>query len=163
VQGSLPPDGACFYSARCSPQAPDILAASCSTGHALIYDLRLPPLDGPAQSFLAHTPECLDVDWNKYDVDILATGGVDGSVRIWDRRRLPPSASHLVNGGGVCRSFVRELPVHRFAVKRVRSVTIRDMRVVLSHSQSLKVSKDRWSPHHRALVASASYDRTCRV
>lgn len=69
------------------------------------------------QQWSAHQPESLDVDWNKYDQHVVATGGVDTAVRIWDRRRLAKGPRVATTQSGAC---VATLPGHRFAVKRVR-------------------------------------------
>ncbi len=108
-----------MYSAHFSPKSPDLLVAASSTGQAHVYDLRVHPTSGPIQSIHAHVPECLDVDWNKYDGHIIATGGVDGAVRVWDNRQLVASV-HTAGASGDAASCLREIPGHRFAVKRVR-------------------------------------------
>ena len=53
----------------------------------------------------ASPEEVLSCDWNKYDSALLATGGKDRGVKIWDMRR------------GGC---VEELRGHGLAVKRVQ-------------------------------------------
>ncbi len=35
--------------------------------------------------FAAHTGEVLCLDWNKYNANVLATGGLDQSIRLWVR------------------------------------------------------------------------------
>jgi peroxin-7 len=36
-------------------------------------------------SIKAHDYEILSVDWNKYNPNILATGSIDKSIRMWVR------------------------------------------------------------------------------
>lgn len=40
----------------------------------------------PNLSLQAHDAEVLTCSWNKYDQNILATGGSDGLIRGWDIR-----------------------------------------------------------------------------
>jgi peroxin-7 len=82
----------------------------------------------------------LTIDWNKYRPWVLASGGVDKMVKIWDCRMVQ---ANLGGGGsesavgGACETV---LPGHEWAVRKVQ-----------------------WSPHRPDIVASASYDMTCRV
>lgn len=79
--------------------------------------------------------EILTIDWNKYRPFTLATGSVDKSIKVWDCRMIKMSEVNQV--GGVCEM---QLPGHEYAVRKVQ-----------------------WSPHHADVLASASYDMTCRV
>jgi len=86
--------------------------------------------------------EVLSLDWNKYRPWTLVTGGVDKTIRVWDCRmiKIGPAAvstSAQENVGGQCEN---QLPGHEFAVRKVR-----------------------WSPHRPDVLASASYDMSCRV
>lgn len=84
--------------------------------------------------------EVLSLDWNKYRPWIIATGGVDKTIRVWDCRMVKPSGPSpdaQENVGGQCEN---QIPGHEFAVRKVQ-----------------------WSPHRPELLASASYDMTCRV
>ena len=85
--------------------------------------------------------EILSLDWNKYRPFVLASGGVDKTVRVWDCRmvKLGPDAAQGQGPavGGACEA---QLAGHEWAVRKVQ-----------------------WSPHRPDLLASASYDMTCRV
>ena len=73
---------------------------------------------------------------------VLAAGGTDRAVRVWDCRMINPSGvgdpgQETTKIGGVCET---ELLGHEYAVRKVQ-----------------------WSPHRADLLASASYDMTCRM
>ena len=148
---------ACAYQALFSPHQPLVLASCSTDGTLKIFDLRqptapsiptklapnqtLPPdqLTRPALVVPAHSGEVLSIDWNKYRPFTLASGGVDKIVRVWDCRmvKLGPDAAQAPGVGGVCES---QLVGHEWAVRKVQ-----------------------WCPHRADLLASASYDMTCRV
>lgn len=161
---ALPAHPACVYQASWSPHTPAVLASVSADGTLKIFDLRTPfaalpstpappvpknqqgqtaswapppvPLASPALSVAAHSGEVLCLDWNKYRPWMLATGGVDRAVKLWDCRSL----STPVAGGAQAREDAPPLLGHEYAVRRVV-----------------------WSPHRAELLASASYDMTCRV
>lgn len=83
----------------------------------------------------ASVTEILSLDWNKYRPFVLATGGVDKTIRVWDCRMVKPGETGQV--GGACEM---QLPGHEYAVRKVN-----------------------WSPHRPDIISSASYDMTCRV
>lgn len=53
----------------------------------------------------AHDHEVLTCDWNKYNPNIIATGSVDRTLRIWDLRSQ--RMLHCLKG-------------HEFAVRRIK-------------------------------------------
>jgi peroxin-7 len=129
------------------------MIASCSTDGTLrLFDLRspLPPSSSSAPvvpgapqpqpptnanlTVPAHPSEILSLSWNKYRPFVIATAGVDKSVKSWDCRMIKTS------GGGVGGTCEIELKGHEYAVRKVQ-----------------------WSPHRSDVLASASYDMTCRV
>lgn len=128
------------------------MVATCSTdGTVKIFDLRAPsfspqsnsftaPLTASALTVPASGGEVLALDWNKYQPFVLASAGVDKTIRVWDCRMVkfdgPPDASGAAVGG-TCES---QLLGHEYAVRKVQ-----------------------WSPHRADVLASASYDMTCRV
>lgn len=142
---------ACIYQAQFSPHQPDVVATGSADGTLKIFDLRAPafvpgPTAGTSLSAAALTipasgTEILSIDWNKYRPFTLASAGVDKVVRIWDCRmvKLGPDAGAAQGPavGGMCEA---QLVGHEWAVRRVQ-----------------------WCPHHPDLLATASYDMTCRV
>lgn len=88
--------------------------------------------------------EILSLDWNKYRPFTLASGGVDKAVKIWDCRmvKIPAPGAPAVPepvqevGGGVEIA----LSGHEYAIRKVQ-----------------------WSPHRPDVLASASYDMSCRM
>jgi peroxin-7 len=93
----------CVYSTRCSPYHDEMFASSSGDCHVKVWDAHSPK---SAVSFKAHDYEVLTMDWNRYNENILLTGSVDRSVRVWDLRSL----------GSPLYSFVG----HEFAVRRVK-------------------------------------------
>ena len=118
-----------------------------------IFDLRSPaympsapgsnsftaPLAAPALTVPASGGEVLTLDWNKYRPWLLASAGVDKAIKVWDCRmaKLGPDAAQAPAVGGVCEAH---LAGHEYAVRKVQ-----------------------WSPHRPDVLASSSYDMTCRV
>jgi peroxin-7 len=66
---------------------------------------------------------------------VLASAGVDKGVKVWDCRMVVPG-----EGGDVAGKCEIALQGHEYAVRNVQ-----------------------WSPHRPDVLASASYDMTCRV
>jgi peroxin-7 len=66
---------------------------------------------------------------------VLASAGVDKVTRVWDCRMLQRGEVGQV--GGTCES---QLLGHEYAVRKVQ-----------------------WSPHNADILATASYDMTCRM
>jgi peroxin-7 len=132
-----------------SPHQPD-LVASCSTDGTLkIFDLRTPayapsgpgtntftsPISAAVLTVPASGTEVLSVDWNKYRPFVLASAGVDKLAKVWDCRMI--KLQETGNVGGACET---QLFGHEYAVRKVQ-----------------------WSPHRAEVLATASYDMTCRV
>jgi peroxin-7 len=139
----------CVYQALFSPHQPDILASCSTDGTLKLFDLRTPsylttgpntntfvnPLSAAALTIPASGTEILSIDWNKYRPMVLASAGVDKLVKVWDCRMVKLGETAQV--GGICET---QLPGHEYAVRKVQ-----------------------WSPHHADVLATASYDMTCRV
>jgi WD40 repeat protein len=163
---SLAAHPSCIYQASFSPHTPSVFASCSTDGTLKIFDLRSPspsipgpvhipknsyappplPLAQPALTVPAHGPEVLSLDWNKYRPWVLATAGVDKLVKVWDCRmvKIPPPGTPATpevaiptQVGANCEA---ELRGHEFAVRKVQ-----------------------WSPHRADILATASYDMTCRV
>jgi len=140
----------CVYQALFSPHHPDILATCSTDGTIKIFDLRNPayasgpnsnaftnPVSAAALTVPASVTELLSLDWNKYQPFIIASTGVDRLVKTWDCRMVAnaPPASEAV--GGVCQF---QISGHEYAARKVQ-----------------------WSPHRADILATASYDMTCRM
>ncbi|KAK0214813.1 WD40 repeat-like protein [Armillaria fumosa] len=138
---------ACVYQALWSPHQPSVLATCSTDGTVKIFDVRAPgyapsanaftaPLAAAALTVPVSGSEVLSLDWNKYRPWVLATGGVDKAVRVWDCRMVKMGEG----GGAVGGACEVMLAGHEYAVRKVQ-----------------------WSPHNPDVLASASYDMTCRV
>ncbi|THH15223.1 hypothetical protein EW146_g5222 [Bondarzewia mesenterica] len=144
----------CIYQALFSPHHPDLISTCSTDGTVKIFDLRQPSFSPTSNSFTAPLTaavltvpasggEVLALDWNKYRPMVLASGGVDKMVRVWDCRMAKvggPMGAGIEAGeavGGACET---QLMGHEYAVRKVQ-----------------------WSPHRPDLLASAGYDMTCRV
>jgi peroxin-7 len=138
---------ACVYQALFSPHQPDLVATCSGDGSVRFFDLRSPsfaptsdtftaPLTAPVLTVPAAPSEELTLDWNKYRPLVLASAGIDKTVKVWDCRMLRLGGS--VNpAGGKCEN---RLFGHEYAIRKVQ-----------------------WSPHQADLLASGSYDMTCRM
>ena len=139
---------ACVYQAVFSPHHPDLLASCSTDGTLKIFDLRAPaylnaphtnsftnPISAAALTVPASVTELLSVDWNKYRPMVLASGGVDKIAKIWDCRMLQKGENAQVGG-----TSEGQLLGHEYAIRKVQ-----------------------WSPHNADILATASYDMTCRV
>lgn len=139
----------CVYQALFSPHQLDLLATCSTDGTMKIFDLRSPsylttgpntntftnPITAPVLTVPASGTEILTLDWNKYRPMTLATAGVDKMTKVWDCRMIKLNDQPQV--GGICET---QLPGHEYAVRKVQ-----------------------WSPHRPDVLATASYDMTCRV
>lgn len=95
------------------------------------------PLSAAALTVPASGTEILSLDWNKYRPFVLASAGVDKAVKVWDCRMIKTGPDAGQGVGGICEV---QLPGHEYAVRKVQ-----------------------WSPHRPDVLATASYDMTCRV
>lgn len=134
----------CIYNASFSPHSPLTILSCTGASHINVWDIRAP---NPLQlDFVAHGGlECLSCDWNKYKSTIIATGGTDKSVRVWDMRMIAlidlPTPSLLLSAYHTRGPTpLNEFLGHDFAVRKVT-----------------------WSPHSAKEVMSVSYDMTARV
>jgi len=139
----------CVYQAMFSPHQSDILSSCSTDGTLKVFDLRMHsylstgpntnaftnPISAAVLTVPASTTEVLSVDWNKYRPMVLASAGVDKLVKVWDCRMI--KIGEVGQVGGICEI---QLPGHEYAVRKVQ-----------------------WSPHRPDVLATASYDMTCRV
>ncbi|KAI6023872.1 hypothetical protein PISMIDRAFT_678868 [Pisolithus microcarpus 441] len=140
----------CVYQALFSPHHSDILATCSTDGTIKIFDLRNPayasgpssnaftnPVSAAVLTIPASVTELLSLDWNKYRPFLIASAGVDRLIKSWDCRMVansPPSGEAV---GGLCE---HQVPGHEYAIRKVQ-----------------------WSPHRADVLATASYDMTCRI
>jgi peroxin-7 len=138
---------ACVYHALFSPHQPDLVATCSGDGTIRFFDLRSPAFASTSNAFTsplaaavltvpAAPSEELALDWNKYRQLIIASAGLDKTVKVWDCRMLQPGGSANAVGGQ-CEN---RLFGHEYAIRKVN-----------------------WSPHRPDLLASGSYDMTCRM
>ncbi|KAA8651532.1 hypothetical protein EYZ11_005880 [Aspergillus tanneri] len=101
------PTHSCTYSAAFSPHSPDIVSCVASDSYLRLFDLRTPasasnhlvmqiPIHAAPASSVPGVPgvppaacppsEALTHDWNKYRPSVLATAGVDRTIRTFDIR-----------------------------------------------------------------------------
>lgn len=140
---------ACVYAAMFAPSQPATIATCSTDGLLKVWDTRapIPPGGGPGQpsqaalTVQAHPTEVLSLDWNKYQPHLIATGSVDRTIRVHDLRmassqqaQVPPTPTMQPN------VTVATLLGHEYAVRKVA-----------------------WSPHTPNVLASGSYDMTCRI
>lgn len=139
----------CVYQALFSPHQADLVLTCSTDGTIKIFDLRAPaylntapdtntfinPVSAAVLTIPASGTEVLSIDWNKYRPMVLASAGVDKVTRVWDCRMLQKGGVAQV--GGTCES---QLLGHEYAVRKVQ-----------------------WSPHRADILATASYDMTCRM
>ncbi|OJJ50055.1 hypothetical protein ASPZODRAFT_128651 [Penicilliopsis zonata CBS 506.65] len=146
------PTHSCTYSAAFSPHSPDILSCVSSDSHVRVFDLRTPasasnhltiqipihaapasPIPGPPGIPPAAVPpsEALTHDWNKYRPSVLATAGVDRTIRTFDIR-----APH--------QGPLAIMPGHEYAIRKVAwSPHLADTLLSASYDMTCRVWSDR--------------------
>ncbi|KAG9048705.1 peroxisomal targeting signal 2 receptor [Tulasnella sp. UAMH 9824] len=152
---TIPAHHGCAYQVLFSPHVPSVLASCSTDGTIRFFDIRTPkPLPGvsppgappalatPIWTLPAHGTEVLSFDWNKYRPWVIASASVDRTIKIWDCRMIKDSmdATPLQSQqsvGGTCEADLRG---HEYAVRKIQ-----------------------WSPHRADIIASASYDMSCRI
>ncbi|AET39314.1 Pex7p Ecym_4249 [Eremothecium cymbalariae DBVPG len=126
----------CIYQALYSPHDSNLVMSCSGNSYVSIFDIRQ-PVNTEQQSFIAHRGlEALTCDFNKYRPHIVATGGVDKLIKVWDLRMVRQSLLHTRSSP----VSINEMQGHSLAVRRVF-----------------------WSPHHSDMLLSTSYDMTCRT
>ncbi|CEQ43095.1 SPOSA6832_04975 [Sporobolomyces salmonicolor] len=149
---TIPAHTSCVYAALFSPSNPSLIASCSSDGSLKIWDTRSPlpsspsspsgpALASPQLAIPAHPgAEVLDLDWNKYEANLIATGSVDRTIRVHDLRRASPAPPAPASPHLEPNATVATLLGHEYAVRRVQ-----------------------WSPHSASLLVSGSYDMTARI
>lgn len=126
----------CIYQAQFSPHNQNMVMSCSGNSYVTLFDIRQPSNGSNQPRFLAHGGlEALTCDFNKYRPNVIATGGVDKMINIWDLRMIRKMVSH-----GHQPMSINEIPGHELAVRKVS-----------------------WSPHYSNILLSTSYDMTCRV
>lgn len=126
----------CIYQATFSPHDPNIVLCCSGNSFVSLFDLRVPNNGLPQHQFLGHGGfESLTCDFNKYRPHIIATGGVDKMIKVWDLRMCRKMLSQ-----GHQPININEIQGHELAVRKIA-----------------------WSPHHSNMLLSTSYDMTCRI
>ncbi|KAG8935689.1 peroxisomal targeting signal 2 receptor [Tulasnella sp. 418] len=136
-----------------SPHMPSVISTCSTDATVKIFDTRSPQpafangtqgTASPAITIPAHGNEVLTIDWNKYRPWLIASAGVDRTIKLWDCRMVTKSgginpAEVMEKGlvGGTCENT---LSGHEYAVRKIQ-----------------------WSPHQPDILASASYDMSCRI
>jgi len=84
-------DGSPITDVASCPGDPQIFATSCASGSVLVWDVRSPDSSAretPLTMTEAHSGGSHCVAFTHGNHNVLATGGADGVVRLWDARRL---------------------------------------------------------------------------
>jgi peroxin-7 len=137
------PIGNCTYSTSFCPSNPALISAVSSDSHLRIFDLRTPssakyhlvsaipvhaagPQPGPSQP--PPTPaEVLTHDWNKYNHNVVATGGVDRIPRTFDIRQPSNGPLSIMQG-------------HEYAVRRLAwSPHFGDVLITASYDMTVRL------------------------
>ncbi|KAG0657729.1 peroxisomal targeting signal 2 receptor [Maudiozyma exigua] len=132
----------CIYQSIFSPHDPNLILTCAGNSYITLFDMRQAATANNQQNFLSHGGlETLTCDFNKYRPNIIASGGVDNAIRIWDLRMIETTRGNLS------------------ATTTTRPKCVNEV----SKAHELAVRKVVWSPHESTLLLSASYDMTCSV
>lgn len=131
------PTGSCTYSTSFCPSNPALISAVSSDSQVRIYDLRAPASAKYhlTTSIPVHTPheppaEVLTHDWNKYNDAVIATGGVDKTIRTFDIRAPLEGPVTALRG-------------HEYAVRRLAwSPHASDVLVSASYDMTVRLWND---------------------
>lgn len=142
AHGAITKNKNCLYQAIFSPHDPNLIMSCAGNSYITLFDMRQPPTANNQQNFLSHGGlETLTCDFNKYRPNIIASGGVDNAIRIWDLRMVETTRGNLS------------------ATTTARPKCVNE----ISRSHELAVRKVVWSPHDPRLLLSASYDMSCCI
>ncbi|KAI9666408.1 MAG: peroxisomal targeting signal 2 receptor [Bathelium mastoideum] len=142
------PTHSCTYSAEFSPYSPSVLSAVSSDSNLRLFDLRTPasasnhlvlslPIHAAprARPGIAPAPamppsEALTHDWNKYRDGVIATAGVDRTIRVFDIRAPAQGPMSTLQG-------------HDYAVRRISwSPHLPDLLLSASYDMTCRVWTD---------------------
>jgi peroxin-7 len=160
---TIPTHTGIVYESKWSPRDSDLFASVGGDGKLVVSSMKTP---SPVMT-LPGNAELLCVDWNKYRENIIATGGVDRCVRIWDLRH--------------CGSPLHVMDQNLLAVRRVKwSPFVENQLMSCSYDMSVKIWENggliQTFNHHsefavgidysvlrKGLVASTGWDRQVAV
>lgn len=153
------------YASRWSPAKDSVFASVSGNGYLYVMDV-LDKRTSPVLSIPAHAHEVLTVDWNKYKQNMLVTGSVDKTLRVWDIRKPAAPVTQLFGHA----LAVRRVRTHPFSADIVASSSY-DMSVCLwdtsaneitrrfDHHSEFVVGID-WSLFEENVLATTSWDRS---
>lgn len=137
-------DKNCVYQAKFSPHGDDIIIASSGNSIVSLYDLRINSVNNNniICQFISNSGlETLCCDFNKYRPHIIATGGVDNRIKIWDLRMLRSDQMKFNGLNNNVTSCVNEIVNgHELAIRQIK-----------------------WSPHSSHHFMTTSYDMTACI
>lgn len=128
----------CIYQVVFSPHSPNNLISVNASSHLHLWDIRSPK--PKVMDFISHGGlETLTCDWNKYRPTVIASAGVDKSIKIWDLRMIT-NIDDSPNALKSAPNPLNQMLGHEFAIRKII-----------------------WSPHNGKNILSCSYDMTSRV
>lgn len=98
------PEKQAVYNAKWAPHNDFSILSSHGDSHARVWDARTGAQALTIKAVL--NGDCLCVDWNKYDPNLVATGGVDTAIKVWDLRNL--------------QAPINDFRGHQYAVKAIK-------------------------------------------
>lgn len=153
------------YESRWSPAKDGVFASVSGNGYLYVMDA-LDKRTQPVLSIPAHAHEVLSVDWNKYRQNIIVTGSVDKTLRVWDIRKPAAPVTQLFGHA----LAVRRVRTHPFSADIVASASY-DMSMCLwdistneitrrfDHHSEFVVGID-WSLFEENVIATTSWDKS---
>lgn len=92
-----------------------LFSAVQENGNVQLWDLR--KIDQPERQFTAHSGPVFSCDWHPDDRKLLATGGRDKTIKVWDLSTKPTCVHNLNTISPVARIRWRPQRLHNIASK----------------------------------------------